>query len=42
MARPEVLALVDYLVSLDHTYPALAPLAAPAAPDAAAAKKAGS
>jgi len=29
VARPEALALVEYLISLDRTYPALAPLPAP-------------
>ena len=40
VARPEALALVAYLLGLDRTYPALAPLSV-AAPAAAAAKKAG-
>ena len=38
VAKPEALALVEYLLSLDRTYPALAPLQAPAP---AADKKAG-
>ncbi len=38
VARPEALALVEYLVSLDRTYPALPPLPVPKA----AAPKAGS
>jgi cytochrome c oxidase cbb3-type subunit II len=33
IAKPEVLALVDYLISLDHTYPVLAPVK-PATPRA--------
>ncbi|MBC7940285.1 MAG: cbb3-type cytochrome c oxidase subunit II, partial [Chitinophagaceae bacterium] len=31
VAKPEALALVDYLISLDRTYPALPPLLLPAA-----------
>jgi len=31
VAKPEALALVSYLLSLDRTYPALAPLPAAAA-----------
>jgi hypothetical protein len=27
VARPEALALVEYLLAMDRTYPALAPLA---------------
>jgi cytochrome c oxidase cbb3-type subunit 2 len=37
VARPEALALVDYLLSLDRTYPALPPL--PALPASGAAPK---
>ena len=39
IAKPEALALVSYLLSLDRTYPALAPLPAPAAKAAAPAKE---
>ena len=46
VAKPEALALVDYLISLDRSFPALAPLPAPAGPGAGASssttKKAGS
>jgi cytochrome c oxidase cbb3-type subunit 2 len=38
IAKPEALALVNYLLALDRTYPALAPLPTPAASAAAAAK----
>ncbi len=38
VAKPEALALVAYLLSLDRTYPALAPLPAPATGTAAAGK----
>jgi cytochrome c oxidase cbb3-type subunit II len=38
VAKPEALALVAYLLSLNRTYPALAPLPAPAASAPAAAK----
>jgi cytochrome c oxidase cbb3-type subunit 2 len=38
IAKPEALALVNYLLALDRTYPALAPLPAPAASAAAAAQ----
>jgi cytochrome c oxidase cbb3-type subunit II len=31
IAKPEVLALVNYLISLDHTYPVLAPIKTPGA-----------
>jgi cytochrome c oxidase cbb3-type subunit II len=39
IAKPETLALVGYLLSLNRTYPALAPLPAPAASAAATAKE---
>ena len=39
VAKPETLALVNYLLSLDRTYPALAPLPAPAASASATAKE---
>lgn len=38
VAKPEALALVAYLLSLDRTYPALAPLPAPATAASAAGK----
>jgi cytochrome c oxidase cbb3-type subunit 2 len=38
VAKPQALALVAYLLSLDRTYPALAPLPAPATGTAAAGK----
>jgi cytochrome c oxidase cbb3-type subunit 2 len=38
IAKPEALALVNYLLALDRTYPALAPLPVPATGAAAAAK----
>ena len=40
VAKPEALALVDYLIGLDHTYPALKPLPPPT-PAAPPAQKAG-
>ena len=39
VAKPETLALVNYLLSLDRTYPALAPLPAPAASASSTAKE---
>lgn len=39
VAKPEALALVAYLLSLDRTYPALAPLPAPASGAAAGGKE---
>jgi cytochrome c oxidase cbb3-type subunit 2 len=39
IAKPEALALVSYLLSLDRTYPALGPLPAPAARAAAPVKE---
>lgn len=42
VAKPEALALVDYLLSLDRTYPALTPLELPKPSAAAAVPKEGS